>query len=73
MSQQHADTLLPAAHRGSSHDKDARALDATLNKETKATWTLRIVVLLWSVVSIGLILIAVALAVQRAVLVNLPE
>jgi hypothetical protein len=73
MSQQHPVTFLPVSHRGSSDETDAHALDATLNKTTKATWALRIVVFLWSVVSIGLILIAVALAVQRAAFVNLPE
>ena len=73
MSQQQAVTLLPVSHRGSSDDKRDPTPDVKLDKKTKATWTLRIVVLLWSVVSIGLILIAVALAVQRAVLVNLPE
>ena len=73
MSQQHADTLVPVSHRGSSDENNDLAPDATLNKKTKATWTLRIVVLLWSVVSIGLILFAIALAFQRALLVNFPE
>jgi len=74
MSQQHADTFLPVSHRGGSDkSNNDRAPGATLDKKTKATWVLRIVVLLWSVVSIGLILIAIALAFQRALLVNLPE
>jgi hypothetical protein len=73
MSQQHADTLMPVSHRGSSGENNELTPDAMLNKKTKATRALCIVVLLWSVVSIGLILIAIALAFQRALLVTLSE
>ena len=73
MSQQHAGTLLPVSHRGGSEENNSLTPDAMLNKKARTTWAVRIVVLLWSVVSIGLILIAVALAFQRALLVNLTE
>jgi hypothetical protein len=73
MSQQRAVTLLPVSHRGSSDETNCLTPDVKLDENTKATWTLRIVFLLWSVVSIGLILIAIAYVVQQSLLVNLPE
>jgi len=66
MSQQHAVARLPVSRRGSSHEEeDDLTPDARLDERTKAAWTLRIVFLLWTVVSIGLILIAVAHAFER--------
>jgi len=66
MSQQHVVARLPVSRRGSSHEEeDDLAPEARLDENTKATWTLRIVLLLWSVVSIGLILIAITHAVER--------
>jgi hypothetical protein len=66
MSQQHAAARLPVSRRGSSHGEgDDLIPDAGLDDSTKATGTLRIVILLWSVVSIGLILIAIAHAFER--------
>jgi hypothetical protein len=66
MSQQHAVARLPVSRRGSSHEEeDDLAPDPRLDESTKAAWTLRIVLSLWSVVSIGLILIAIAHAFER--------
>jgi hypothetical protein len=60
MSQQHAVARLPVSRRGSFHEEGDLTRDARLDESTKATWTLRIVFSLWSVVSIGLIVIAIA-------------
>jgi hypothetical protein len=66
MSQQHAVARLPVSRRGrSQEEEDDSTPDARLDESTKATWTLRIVLALWSVVSIGLILIAIAHAFER--------
>jgi hypothetical protein len=66
VSQQHAAARLPVSRHGSSHEEDNDLTPhARLDESTKAAWTLRIVLLLWSVVSIGLILIAIAHAFER--------
>jgi hypothetical protein len=65
MSRQHPVTLLPVYDRGNSNEENDLTPDVKLDENTKATWTLRIVFLLWSVVSIGLILIAISDAFQR--------
>jgi hypothetical protein len=66
MSQQHAVARFPVSRRGSSHEEeDGLTPDARLDESTKAAWTLRIVFSLWSVVSIGLILMAIAHAFER--------
>jgi hypothetical protein len=66
MSQQHAVARLPVSRRGSFQEEgDDLTRDARLDESTKATWTLRIVLSLWSVVSIGLIAIAIAHVFDR--------
>jgi serine/threonine-protein kinase RsbW len=59
-------STIPKAHyRGSSDEENDLTLDTSLDeKKTKVTWTLRIVFLLWFVVSIALMLIAIAHAFQ---------